>query len=272
MIEPALPGRRWAHCTSPELAALDPERTVAVLPVGAVEQHGPHLPLATDTIVVEALAEDLRARPRTTARVLVLPTLAIGHSPEHADFPGTLSHAAEALLAQWTDVARDVARCGVRKLMLLNGHGGQRALVDLAAVRWRADFGMLVLRANWFALGTPAGLFDADELEHGIHGGEVETSLLLHLRPELVRRAALADFRARLPDGPELPFGQGRPVGFGWLARDLHAEGVVGNAARADAARGQRLYAHLLAELDRVIEAAAATALADVLDVGAGRR
>ena len=178
-------GRYWADATTRELESLDPERTVVVLPVAAIEQHGPHLPLATDAIVADALVRHAVATPRPVARVLALPPLVVGHSLEHAGFAGTLSASAETLLALWGDVARGVARTGARKLVLLNAHGGQRSIVDLVAVRARAEHGLLVVRANYFAFGVPDGLFAADELELGLHGGEVETSLLLHLRPDL---------------------------------------------------------------------------------------
>ena len=265
MDSPTTAGRWWAEATAPELASLDPERTVVVLPVAAIEQHGPHLPLATDAIVADALVRHAVATPRPVARVLALPTLAIGHSLEHERFAGTLSASAETLLALWGDVARGVARTGARKLVLLNAHGGQRSIVDLVAVRARAEHGLLVVRANYFAFGVPDGLFAADELELGLHGGEVETSLLLHLRPDLVRREHLADFRPRTPVALRGTLGPELPIGYGWLAGDLHASGCAGDAEAADAVRGARLHAHLCARLDALIDAVAATPLADLL-------
>jgi creatinine amidohydrolase len=265
-MNPAIPprqyGRSWAELTADEARSLDPERTVVVLPVAAVEQHGPHLPLGTDTIIVEALVRHAVASPRA-AMLLALPTLAIGHSLEHANFGGTLSAAAETLLALWGDVARSVARTGARKLVLLNAHGGQRSIVDLVAVRARAELGLLAVRANYFAFGVPDGLFGADELAEGLHGGELETSLLLHLRPDLVRREQLAHFRSRVPVREH--FGPERAVGYGWLAEDLHPSGCVGNAAAADADRGAALYAHLCERLDALIDELAATPLAELL-------
>jgi creatinine amidohydrolase len=239
----------WQDLTSSELAGLDPERTVALLPVSAVEQHGPHLPLATDAIIGEGLVRSLMARGGQG--ILVLPAQTIGHSLEHTDYPGTLSLSAESLLATWQDLGRSVARTGLRKLVLLNTHGGNIPLVQLAALRLRQELGMLVVRANYFSFGSPAGLFAEDELRHGIHGGEMETSLMLQLRPDLVRREQLADFRALTHEmaarkgllGPE------KPIGFGWMSQDLHEHGVSGNAARADAERGKILLSYLTDKL-----------------------
>lgn len=239
----------WQDLTTTDLADLDPERTVALLPVSAIEQHGPHLPLATDAIIGDGLVR--LAMERIKEGVLVLPALTIGHSLEHVDYPGTLTITAEALLATWLDVGRGVARTGLRKLVLLNTHGGNAPLVTLAALRLRHELEMFVVRANYYSFGSPPGLFPKDELRHGIHGGEMETSLMLHLKPELVRHEALADFRALTHDmasrsgllGPE------KPIGFGWMSQDLNEHGACGNAARADARRGAALLSYLADKL-----------------------
>jgi len=237
----------WQDLTTRDFASLDAEHTVAVLPVAAVEQHGPHLPLATDALINEGIiTATLERLPRSSA-VLVLPALDVGTSLEHADFPGTLSIDAERLLAVWLDIGASVARAGVRKLVIFNTHGGQKSLVDLAALRLRVAHDLFVVRANYFSFGTPEGLFSAEEWLHGIHGGEVETSLMLHLAPELVRREALENFTglgAKLANENEL-LGAEKPVGFAWKAQDLNPAGVCGNAAAADAKRGAQYLEHL---------------------------
>lgn len=241
----------WQDLTSDQLEVVDPEKTIAILPVSAIEQHGPHLPLSTDAVINEGIVDHvLRAVP-STLTVLALPGLTIGHSLEHTGFPGTLSSSAETLLTLWVDVGRCAARSGIRKLLFINSHGGQTQLVDIAALRLRAELGMLTVRANYFRLGSPDGLFDAKELAYGIHGGEVETSLMLLLRPDLVRLDALNDFDglpARLARENAV-LGVEEPVGIGWMSQDLNPAGVVGNAAGADAARGSRLLAHLAERL-----------------------
>jgi creatinine amidohydrolase len=253
----------WNDLTTTDFGRVDVERTVALLPVAAVEQHGPHLPLATDALINEALVRAALERAPAGATLLVLPAQTIGLSPEHTSFAGTLSIRDTTLLDAWTDVGRSVARAGVRKLVVLNTHGGQKALVDLLAVRLRSELGLLVVRATYFAFGSLPGLFDPAEVVHDIHGGEVETSLLLHLRPDLVRTAALADFKG-LPH--ELAarnklLGAEKPVGIGWRAEDLNAAGACGNAAKADGRRGAQHLSYLADRLAALVAEVAATPL-----------
>jgi creatinine amidohydrolase len=237
----------WQDLTTRDFVGLDVDRTVVVLPVAAIEQHGPHLPVATDATINAGIVVATLARLPNTSAVLVLPALDVGSSVEHADFPGTLSIGAENLLHVWLDIGASVARTGLRKLVILNSHGGQRSLVDLAALRLRVDHGMFVIRANYFSFGAPDGLFDPREWAHGIHGGEVETSLLLHLSPDSVRRDALDNFVGLSEQlAVENRFlGAEKPIGFGWKSQDLNPAGVCGNAAAADARRGAAYLAHI---------------------------
>lgn len=256
----ALPSGHWHDLATTDFARIDPQRTIAVLPVSATEQHGPHLPLATDAIINEGILRAALARLPAQASVLALPALPIGDSLEHTRFAGTLSADLEALLGLWLSVGRSVARAGVRKLVIFNSHGGQKAHVDQVALRLRAECGLLVVRAHSFALGLPHGLFGADELAHGLHGGAVETSLMLHLRPELVRRGALADFDTlgrRLAARGGL-LGAEKPVGIAWMAEDLNPAGVCGNAAAASAEKGAALLDHLAGRLAALLEEVAA--------------
>lgn len=246
---------RWQELTTTDFARVDPTRTIALLPVAAIEQHGPHLPLATDAVINEGVVADTLRRLPASASVLVLPALNVGDSLEHTAFAGTLSADLDALLGLWLSVGRGVARAGVRKLVIFNSHGGQRAHVDLAALRLRVAHGLLVVRAHSFSFGVPPGLFDADELAHGLHGGAVETSLLLHLRPDLVRREALADFPSL---GSTLAargglLGVEKPVGIGWMTQDLNPQGACGNAAAASAEKGRALLDHLATQLVQLL-------------------
>jgi len=255
--------REWRDLTTRDFASLDFDRTVAILPVAAIEQHGPHLPLSTDAVICEGLLAALGSTTFSTAKVLLLPAQSVGHSLEHSNFAGTLSLNAETLLASLLEIGRSVARAGVRKLMILNTHGGNVAVMQIAALRLRAESQLLVARANSFALGEPSGLFDNDELKLGIHGSEVETSLMLHLRPELVRLEHARDFQglAHAAAGANRTVGPARPVGLGWMSEDLHREGVSGNARGGDAARGARLLEHMTTQLAQALDELAVMSL-----------
>jgi creatinine amidohydrolase len=245
----------WQDLATTDFARVDPARTIALLPVAAIEQHGPHLPLATDALINQGVVAAALRRLPLTASVLVLPALNVGDSLEHSAFPGTLSADLDTVLGLWLAMGRDVARAGVKKLVIFNSHGGQRAHVDLAALRLRVAHGLLVVRAHSFSFGVPAGLFEPDELAHGLHGGAVETSLVMHLRPELVRHSALADFTSHVTTlaarGGLL--GAEAPVGIGWMTQDLSAQGACGNAAAASAAKGAALLDHLAACLAQLL-------------------
>lgn len=256
---------RWADLTGPELANVAARDPVAVWPLAAVEQHGAHLPLGTDTIIGEGLlaaaCEALRETPFPDARdLLVLPTLAPAASLEHSAYPGTLSLTAEQVIATLESVGADLARAGVRRLVLFNSHGGNKAIMDVAALKLRAAHAMLVVKASYFRFAPAAEALPAAELAHGVHGGALETALMAHLAPEQIRAAHVADAR---PLGHELadagcaiaPEGE---AAFAWMAQDLHPRGVAGDATLADAERGAALCAHIAARTATVLRDAAA--------------
>ncbi len=237
------PSHRWQDLAWTAFRDL-PGDTVAVLPVAAIEQHGPHLPVSVDSAINEALVAATLALLPDTARVLVLPTQAVGLSVEHIRFPGTPTSSAETLLALWTDIGESVARAGVRRLLILNSHGGQPQLVDLACRRLRARARMPAVGCLWSRLGVPDGLDDPQ----GIHGGRIETSLMRHIAPGLVDMAQARNFRSAWLDlaGAFTTLSPEGAVGFGWEAQDLHPAGALGDATLATAEDGARLL-HLTA-------------------------
>jgi creatinine amidohydrolase len=257
----------WQDLTTLDFAGLDPEDTIALLPVAAIEQHGPHLPLATDALICEGIISAALQRLADRPTVLVLPSMWVGSSLEHTGFAGTLSIDAQTLMATWNAVGASVARSGVRKLVILNCHGGQTALVDLVALHLRAEQRLFVVRANYFAFGAPPDLFECDELAHGIHGGAAETSLMLHLRPDLVRQDAIRCFDGLPRDmaAQNRLLGAEKPVGFGWMSEDLHPEGVTGDATKADPEHGRVYLDHLADSLVTLLSEVAATPLS-ILD------
>ena len=248
-----LPGW-WQDLTSPEFARLDPETTVAVLPVGAIEQHGPHLPVAVDTWLNEAIVRRaLELLPRGTP-ILVLPTSAVGKSNEHIAYWGTLTLSAETLGRVWYEVGASVRRAGLRKLLLFNSHGGQPQVMQIAARELRVDHQMLVVAASWYSWGLPEGLFEPTEVRHGIHAGTIETAMMLAVRPDLVDMGAAADFvPVTVADDVDYPRLRALgAAGLGWQAQDLHREGACGDATRATAEAGRAAIEHAatcLAEL-----------------------
>ncbi len=229
-----------------------PADTVAVLPVAAIEQHGPHLPVSVDTTINEALVAATLALLPEAAPVFVLPTQAIGLSVEHARFPGTLTSSAETLLALWTEIGESVARAGVRRLLILNSHGGQPQLVELVCRRLRIRARMLAVGCLWSRLGVPDGLDDP----HGIHGGRVETSLMRHVAPGLVDMARARNFRSAWLDmaGHFATLTPEGAVGFGWETQDLHPEGALGDASLATAEDGERLLQFTAIKLAALID------------------
>ena len=250
-----LPGW-WQDLASPEFAALDPEATVAVLPVGAIEQHGPHLPVAVDTCLNEAIVRRALELAPAGLPALVLPTTAVGKSNEHVDYPGTLTLSAETLGRVWYEIGASVRRAGLRKLLLFNSHGGQPQVMQIVARELRIDHGMLAVAANWFSWGLPDGLFDAVELRHGIHAGAVETAMMLAVRPDLVDMAAAADF-VPVTVADDLDYPRLRALGaagLGWQTQDLHGEGACGDATRATAEAGRAVIDHAARCLVELLE------------------
>ena len=267
-MNPAVPSRRWADLKSPDFARLDLARVIAVLPVAATEQHGPHLPLNVDRALVDGVIA--AALPHLPADVpaLFLPTQPVGFSPEHTRFAGTLTLKAATLINLWTELAESVAATGVKKFVLLNAHGGQAGLLDVVARDLRTRLGMLVYSVNSFNLPlvneqgeSVADLFSAHEHRFGIHAGEIETSMMLALKPALVNMAKAQDFHSTAQDRAEKfsILGDGRSAKLGWQMQDYNPHGAAGNAAAATAGKGHALLgamgrslALLLAQIDQL--------------------
>jgi creatinine amidohydrolase len=234
----------WAEYRRTEFTGLDPERVIAVLPTAAVEQHGPHLPVGVDTMIAQGMLCQFRRVCPQDLDVRILPVQAVGKSNEHLDAAGTLTLDAPTALAAWTQIGLSVARAGVRKIVIVNSHGGNLDLVSILSRELRVRAGMLAVRCQWGAFGYPEGMYSERENAYGIHGGDVETSLMLHFRPELVDMAAAEDFRSAAEGSAIPPIG---PVSHGWMARDLNPKGTVGDAHLATAEKGAATCAHQVA-------------------------
>lgn len=251
--------RYWSHYSSEEFAALDRDRIVAVLPVGATEQHGPHLPVSVDAAILDGVVAAVAERLPEDSNVLFLPTLPVGKSDEHRRFPGTLTLTGETLMRVWTEIGACVAAAGVRKLVLLNSHGGQISVMDVVARELRIRHDMLVFSVNWFGVGMPEGVYSDHELKHGIHAGDMETSVMLSLHPDLVRMEKAQNFRSLTEtferDYRYISLSGAKP---GWQAQDMNPQGACGDASAATAEKGRRTIdfaadrlVELLAEVER---------------------
>ncbi len=256
------PGRvtRWADLTWPEVAAL-PASTVAVLPLGAIEQHGPHLPVSTDWVTATSAAEAAVADAAAAGvSAVLLPGLAHTKSDEHAAFPGTLWLSHETLMAVLVDLGRSLATSGITRLLFVNGHGGNSALAQVACRELRRRFGLRTFLAHLAVppdRGGQGGVGGGAASEHGmgVHGGHAETSLVLHLRPELVRMdLATPAVPEQLRDFELIGFG--RAVSFGWTADDFGPDGHIGDPTGATAEHGLVLFQAAVEHLARVVEEA----------------
>jgi len=255
-----VPPRDWSDIHWPDIARAGAARWIAVLPLAATEQHGPHLPLETDVLIGEAYLARVREILPATIPATFLPLQPLGISTEHIDVPGTLSLPTDVALREWMGIGESVARSGIRKLVIVTSHGGNSAAMSLVAQDLRAYHRLLVVTTSWSRFGAPDGLFSAEEMRHGIHGGAVETSIMLARYPHTVRKEAIADFRpASIAMEKEFRWlSAHRPVPFAWQAQDLHESGAVGDATKATAEKGEKLLDHgarafceLLADVDK---------------------
>jgi creatinine amidohydrolase len=254
------PPRDWTDIHWPDIAAVGRARWIAVLPLAATEQHGPHLPVGTDVMIAEAHLARVRELLPDHIPATFLPVQPVGISTEHIDYPGTLTLPTEVALKTWMALGESVARAGIRKLVMVTSHGGNSAAMTLVAQDLRARHGMLAVTTGWYRFGAPDGLFSAEELRHGIHGGAVETSIMLARYPQAVRSEAIGDFRSSgiAMEKDYRWLSASRPAPFAWQIQDLHESGAVGNATQASAEKGQRMLDHsagafceLLADVDK---------------------
>jgi creatinine amidohydrolase len=256
-----LPKRDWLEMTWQDIAqaGADAARWIAVLPLAAVEQHGPHLPLGVDSFIAQAYLARVHRLIPADLPVTFLPLQKIGQSDEHIEFPGTLTLSGQTAIRAWTEIGESLARAGLRKLVLVTSHGGNVAAMELVARDLRVRRKMMVVTCGWHRFGYPE-VFAREEKKHGIHAGGVETALMLAGRPDTVRMQNAAAFEpATVGMAKEFRWlGAYRPVGFGWMTQDLHPSGALGDprvatreAGEAALEHGAKAFVELLTEIDR---------------------
>jgi len=255
-----LPKRNWLNMTWQDVAGADTGRWIAVLPLAAVEQHGPHLPLGVDTYIAEAYLARVEKILPADLPVTFLPVQRVGISAEHLSYPGTLTLSPTTAIATWTELGESLNRAGVRKFVLVTSHGGNVAAMEIVARELGTGLGMLAVTVGWHRFGYPDGAFSGEEKRHGIHGGAIETSLMLAAQPDTVRMKDAPNAKpATIAMTQEFKWlGAYRPAGFAWMTQDLHPGGALGDATQATAAAGEaslaqgaQAFVELLREIER---------------------
>ena len=258
-----LPSKFWADLTSRHFSALASstliDQAVAVLPIAAIEQHGPHLPVSVDTTLVNGVIEASLPHLPGALPVLFMPTQQVGKSNEHIRFPGTLTLSAQTLIAVWMELGACVARAGIKKLVLLNSHGGQMGVMDIVARDLRAAHDLIVFSSNWYTL--PLGdevmnLFTPQEHRFGIHAGDMETSMMLALREKYVDMAHAQHFHTQAEERAKTHplLGNGNAAKLGWQVQDYNPYGAAGDATRATAAKGHAVINAAGLQLARLLQ------------------
>jgi creatinine amidohydrolase len=236
--------------------SLQKNEAIAVLPLGAHEQHGPHLPFDTDTLIAQGIADRLKQTLPPETPVFFLSVEPVGYSIEHMNVPGTKTLTYDEAIARWLSVIEEQHAQGIRKLVLLNAHGGNSPLLTIVATEARVRFNMLVVATSWTRFGIPQDIVSAEAKAIDIHGGDVETSVMLALHPEKVVMEKAHNFPSRQSEFMK-SFKHLRAYGshaFGWMMSDLNADGVAGNAAAATPEKGERLIAHAISGLVELLE------------------
>ncbi|MDE4133357.1 creatininase family protein [Phaeobacter sp. QD34_3] len=234
----------WADRRAPDFKAINPETDIAILPTAAIEQHGPHLPVGTDTMIMSGMLDAFRATCPEDLDPWILPIQAVGKSNEHLWAQGTLTLTAATALAAWTEIGLSVARAGFKKIVIINSHGGNLDLISILSRELRVQAGMLAVKCQWGSFGYPEGLYGPSERAFGIHGGDIETSLMLAMWGDRVDMSKARDFKSQAESDPIAPTGA---ISRGWIASDLNPDGTVGDASAATADKGYSTRDHQVA-------------------------
>jgi len=237
------PHRYFPYLTWTEIEQMpNKENVVIVQPIGAIEQHGPHLPIAVDSAISMGVLGKALSQLDEEIPAYALPCLYYGKSNEHSGFPGTITLSATTLLSVIREVATSIYRSGFRKLILMNSHGGQPQIMEIAARdlhQEHPDFAVFPL-FTWRVPNLAGDLITDKEKEYGIHAGDTETSIMLSLLPEQVKmEQAVKEYPQGLPEHSLLDMEGKLP--FAWLTKELSQSGVMGDATVATKEKGDRI-------------------------------
>lgn len=235
----------WADYKSADFDNIDQQKTIAVLPTAAIEQHGQHLPVGVDTMINQGMLDTACSLMPDDIDMRILPLQAVGKSNEHLHAKGTLTLPVELAINLWVEIGLSVARAGVRKMVIVNSHGGNLDIISIVSRELRVRARMLVVKCQWGSFGHPDGMYPDHEMKYGIHGGDVETSLMLNFCPDLVDMSKAKNFHSTAEDLEAVA--TLRPTGaisYGWIASDLNPDGTVGNASIATAEKGKATAEH----------------------------
>ncbi|MBD2461118.1 creatininase family protein [Oscillatoria sp. FACHB-1407] len=250
------PERFFPYLTWTEIQAMPhKENVVIVQPIGAIEQHGPHLPLVVDSAIATAVLGKALEQLPPEVPVYALPPLCYGKSNEHWHFPGTITLTAQTLLSVLTEVGESLYRAGFRKWVLLNAHGGQPQVIEIVARDLHQRYGDLMVFPLfvWRVPNNAADFLTPQELEYGIHAGDAETSVMLSLLPDQVKfERAVAEYPYGLPTDSLLSMEGQLP--FAWTTRDLTKSGVLGDPTTATREKGDRILESLALGWVRVLQ------------------
>ena len=270
-----LPSKFWADLSSRHFSQLAASsvinQAIAVLPVAAIEQHGPHLPVSVDTSLVNGVIEAALPHLPDSLPVLFMPTQQVGKSNEHIRYPGTLTLSAQTLISVWTELGACVARAGIKKLLLFNSHGGQVSVMDIVARDLRTAHDLIVFSSNWYTL--PLGeevmnLFTPAEHRFGIHAGDMETSMMLALREKYVDMKQAQHFHTQAEErAKNYPLlGNGTTAKMGWQIQDYNPYGAAGDASLATAAKGHAVIDAAGLQLARLLQEISSLPLSTLTD------
>lgn len=229
---------------------------IAVLPLGAHEAHGPHLPFETDSIIAKAVSKRAAELLSHVHNIVFLPVEEIGYSIEHMRVKGTKSLSWKDAVERWIAIGENQYKQGIRKFVMLNAHGGNSAIMNIVSTELRARFPMLAVTTSWTRFGIPAGIIDDADKALDIHAGFIETSVMLAIAPDRVDMTQAQNFSNRQADcicSFNLLRAYG-PHAFGWLMQDLNSEGAAGNAKAANAEDGEKILNHAVSGFMRLLE------------------